>query len=187
MKGCLIWRAGAAVCLAMLLVGAMNPKNQNALKVEQLLKRIENHPDRTEDRDRAAEVTERELNDYIGYRLAQEKRPVITHLKVHLLDNNHVQGKVLLNARRLNLGLLFGEVLDFDFKGRLYSRRGAARLDLSKTLLHGRPVSPQTLDMVLGAIALYNGTEPARIDDWYALPKGLERVVVKKGRADLYY
>ena len=187
MKGRRIWRAWALICLAVLLFGAIDQKSRNAFKVEQLLRRIEKHHSRTDEPALTAEVTEIELNDYIGWRLVQEKHPEITRLKVHLLDSNQVKGKIVFDAQRLNLGLLFGEALDFDFTGRLHSRGGAARLDISTLQLHGRPVSPQTLDMVLGAIALYNGTEPSRIDDWYALPKGVKRIDVKKGRAALYY
>jgi hypothetical protein len=187
MKGRRIWRAWALICLAILSFGAIDQQNRNALKVEQLLKKIETHHSPTTKPTLTASVTEIELNDYIGYRLAREKRTEITHLKVHLLDGNQLQGKIVFDAQRINLGLLFGDALDFDFKGRLHSRGGAARIDLDKLLLHGRPVSPRTLDMVLGAIALYNGTEPCRTDDWYELPKGLKRIVVKKGRAALYY
>lgn len=187
MKGCSNLRAWAVVCLAMLLMGAMNQKSQNALKVQHLLETIETHHSRAGRPVHTAEVTEQELNDYIGYRLAQERHPYINSLKVHLLDNNRVQGKIIFDAQQLNLGLLFGEALDFDFKGILHTRHGAARLDLGTLLLRGRPVSPRTADMILSAIALCNGTEPSRIDDWYALPKGLKRIVVKKGNAALYY
>ena len=187
MKGGRIWRSWAAVCLSMLLIGAIDQKNPNALKVEQLLEKIEKHHSQTEKPALTAEVTEIELNDYIGYRLAQEKRPAITHLKVHLLNSNHVRGKIIFDAQRLNLGLIFGEALDFDFMGRLNTRRGAARLDLDTLQLHGEPVSPQTLNMVLGAVALCNGTQPSRVDDWYPLPRGIERIIVQKGKAFLYY
>jgi hypothetical protein len=187
MKGGRIWRAWALICLAVLLFGAIDQKTRNALKVEHLLKKIETHHSPTDKPTLAAEVTEIELNDYIGYRLARDKRAEVTHLTVHLLDGNQLQGKIVFDAQRMNLGLLFGEALDFDFKGKVYSRRGAARLELGTLLLHGRPVTPRTLDMVLGAIALYNGTEPTRIDDWYALPKGLKRIDVQKGRAELHY
>ena len=187
MKGGRIWPVWALICLAVLQFGATDQKNRNALKVEQLLKKIETHHLPTDKPTLAAEVTEIELNDYIAYRLAREKRPEINHLTVHLLDSNQIQGKIVFDAQRINLGLLFGETLDFDFKGMLHTRSGAVRLDLDTLLLHGRPVSPQTLDMVLGAIALYNGTESSHIDDWYKLPNGLKRIAVKKGRATLYY
>jgi hypothetical protein len=187
MKNGLTWHAWALICLAVLLVGAIDQKNRNALKVEQLLKTIEKDRARSGSPDRRSEVTERELNDYIGWRLSRERRSAVTHLKVHLLDSDQVQGKIVLDARQLNLGLFFGEALDFDFKGLLHSRRGAARLDLDTLKLHGEPVSPQTLDMVLAAVALCYGTQPTRIDDWYGLPKGMERIVVQKGKALLYY
>jgi hypothetical protein len=187
MNGRLVWRAWAAICLSILLMGAIDQKTQNAIKIAQLLKKIEMHHAGSSKPDLTADVTERELNDFIGYRLAHEKGPIINDLKVSLLDDNHVQGKIILDAQRLNLALLFGEKLNFDFKGRLQTRRGAARLDLDKLLLAGQPVHPQMLDMVLGAIALSSGTEPSRVDDWYPLPKGIDRITVKKGKATVYY
>jgi hypothetical protein len=187
MKGGLNRCLWAVIFLAVLLAGAIDQKSQNVLKIEKLLTQIEKHPSRTGRGDRKAEVTERELNDYIGYRLAREKPRIINSLDVRLLNDNHVQGKIVLDARRLNCDMFFGKTLDFDFKGIVHSRRGAARLDLNTLHLNGRPVSPQTLDMVLGAIALANGTETARIDDWYALPKGLKRIAVRKGMAELRY
>jgi hypothetical protein len=187
MKVCLICRAWVVICMSILLMGAIDQKTQNALKVAHLLKKIETHQCRSSSPDLTAKVTERELNDYIGYRLAQEKRPIIDNLNVNLLEDNHVQGKMILDAQQLNLGLFFGDKLDFDFKGRLYTRKGAARLDVSTLLLGGQPVQPYMLDMVLGAIALSTGTEVSRIDDWYDLPKGIDRITVKKGNATVYY
>jgi hypothetical protein len=69
----------------------------------------------------------------------------------------------------------------------LHTRRGAGRLNLSVLQLNGQVVQPETLDMVLGAIALSNGTAPTRVDDWYALPEGMDHIVVKKGKATVYY
>jgi hypothetical protein len=187
MKSCSIWRVWALIFLAVLLMGAANQKTLNALKVKHLLETIEIQPHPSDDRKRTAEVTERELNDYIGYRLAHEKNPAIDHLDVHLLENNQVQGKIILDARQFNLDLFFSEKMDFDFKGILNTRRGAGRLDLSALQLNGQPVQPGTLDVVLGAIALSNGTAPSHIDDWYALPKGMDHIVVNKGKATVFY
>ena len=188
MKNNSILYAWAAICLTVLLLGAaVDQKHQNALKVEQLLKKIEKHRSLNGHRDQTAEVTERELNDYISYRLAREKNTAITRLNVRLLEKGQVQGKIVLDTRRLNLDLFFGEKLDFDFKGLLHSRQGEGRIDLGELRLHGRPVSSQTLDMVIGAIALYSGKQRSRADDWYPLPKGVDRIIVKRGTADLFY
>jgi hypothetical protein len=187
MRGGLIWRASIAICFAVVLIGAVDQKTKNALKVEHILKTIEGHHSRSDGKDLTAAVTEAELNDYIGHRLAQEKSPFINGLKVNLLDNNHVRGNIRLDAKRLSLDLFFGEELDFDFTGILHTQGGAGRIELSTLQLHGQPVQPQMLDMVLSAIALCSGTEPASVGDWYELPKGVKRMVVKKGRADLYY
>ncbi|MEJ2157761.1 MAG: hypothetical protein P8X96_20725 [Desulfobacteraceae bacterium] len=187
MKRYAVLYSWAAIGLAALLVGAADLKNENAVKVERLLKQIEKHHGRGGHRNQKAVLTERQLNDYIGYRLAREKDTPISLLTVRLLEANHVQGKVVLDARQLNLDLFFGETLDFDFKGLLHSRNGTARLKLGTLLLHGRPVSPQAMDLVIGAIALYSGAQPSRADDWYSLPKGLDRIIVKRGKADLFY
>jgi hypothetical protein len=187
MKSFSIWRVWVLIFLAVLLMGAVNHKTLNALKVKHLLETIKAHPDPPDGSQRTAEVSEAELNDYIGYRLSHEKNPTIDHLDVHLLENNQVQGKIILDARQLNLDLFFSRKMDFDFKGILHTRRGAGRLNLSVLQLNGQVVQPETLDMVLGAIALSNGTAPTRVDDWYALPEGMDHIVVKKGKATVYY
>jgi hypothetical protein len=187
MKSFSIWRVWVLIFLAVLLIGAVNQKTLNALKVQHLLETVKKHPVRSDGSKLTADVTEKELNDYIGYRLAHEKNPAIDHLDVHLLENNQVQGKIILDARQLNLDLFFSDKMDFDFKGILNTRRGAGRLDLSALQLNGQPVQPGTLDVVLGAIALSNGTAPSHIDDWYALPKGMDQIVVNKGKATVFY
>jgi hypothetical protein len=187
MRGLIDWRVPVIICLGVVLIGGIDRMTKDALMVKQLLKTIETHPPRSDGKELTAVVTEQELNAYIVYRLALEKRTPVTNLKVGLLDNNHIQGKIRLDAQQLNLGFLLGDVLDFDFKGIVQTRSGAARLDLTALQLGGQPVTPQMLDLVLGTVALYNGTESGRLDDWYALPKGVKRIVVSKGRAVLHY
>lgn len=188
MKGQLVVSISiATICLAVFLTGAIDQKTKAALKVEHLLKTIETQPPRPTGNDLTAEVTETELNAYIAHRLAQEKQPLISRLTVGLQDNNHIQGKVRCNAQHLNLGPLLGDDPDFDFKGIVHSRDGAARLELISLQLNGQPVSPSVLDFILSAAALYYGAEAPRIDEWYALPKGIKRVNIAKGRTVLYY
>ena len=177
----------AAICTVVFLIGAVDQTTKDALKVEHLLKTIEMHPPRSGGNDLTAEVTETELNAYIAYRLAQEKKQLINSLTVGLMDNNHIQGNVRCNAQRLNLSALLGDDPDFAFKGLVHSRDGAARLELISLQLNGQPVSPSVLEFILSAAALYYGTEAPRIDDWYALPKGIKRATVSKGRTVLYY
>lgn len=188
MRNYLSWRESIAVfCCAVFLIGGIDQMTQDALKVKHILRTIEMQHPRSGSKELSAEVTEKELNAYIVHRLAQEKRPLFTSLEIDLLENNHVRGRLKFDAERLNLGVLLGEDLDFDFKGIFYTRDGAARLDLISLHLCGQPVKPQVLDFVLITAAMVYGTESGSIADWYELPKGIKRIMVKKATAVLYY
>ena len=175
------------LCFSVLLIGAIDQKTKDVLKVRHILRTIAEAPPRPDTQELNTEVTEKELNAYIAYRLAQEKEPVCDSLTVNLLDHNHVRGKIRFDAQRLNLDTLLGENLVFDFKGVFLTRDGAARIDLISLQLNGQPVDPQVLDFVIHTAALVYRTESSGIGDWYELPKGIKRIDVKKANAVLYY
>ena len=182
------WRGLIAVLgCAVLLIGAIDQTTKDALTVRHILRVIAEKPPRSDTQELSAEVTEKELNAYIAYRLAQEKTPVCDSLTVKLLDHNHVHGKIRFDAQRLNVDTLLGENLDFDFNGVFLTRDGAARIDLVSLQLNGQPVNPQVLDFVIHTAALVYRTESSGIGDWYELPKGINRISVNKAKAILYY
>jgi hypothetical protein len=177
----------ALIGCAVLLIGAIDQTTKDALKVRHILRTIAEHPPRSDTQALSAEVTEKELNAYIAYRLAIEKEPVCDGLTVNLLEHNHVRGKIRFDAQRLSLDTLLGENLDFDFKGVFLTRDGAARIDLISLQLNGQPVNPQVLDFVIHTAGLVYRTESSGVDDWYELPKGIKRIQVNKANAVLYY
>jgi hypothetical protein len=188
MKGYGYWGGSIALlCVAVVLNGGIDQATKDALKVRHLLASIEKHAAASGGGDRSAEVTEKELNAYIAYRLARDKQALINRLTLNLLDHDRVRGSMHMDAQQLNLGPLFGDDLDFDFKGSIRTRGGAGRLDLAGLRLNGYPVRPAVLDLVLGAAARYYHTEIGGIDAWYRLPKGIKRIAVKRGKAVLYY
>lgn len=172
---------------ALLLIGAIDQATRDALTVRHILRTIAEQPPRSDTQELSVEVTERELNAYIAYRLAQESEPVCDGLTVKLLDHNHVLGKMRFDARRLNLDTLLGENLEFDFKGVFQTRDGAARIDLISLQLNGQPIDPQVLDFVIHTAALVYHTESSGIGDWYELPKGIKRISGYRAKAVLYY
>ena len=183
-----VWRGLIAVLgCAVLLIGAIDQTTKDALAVRHILRVIAEHPPRSDTRELSARVTEKELNAYIAYRLAQEEEPVCDSLTVKLLDHNQVRGKIRFDAQRLNLDALLGDNLDFDFKGVFLTRDGAARIDLVSLQLNGQPIDPQVLDFVIHTAALVYRTESSGIGDWYELPKGIKRIDVRKANAVLYY
>jgi hypothetical protein len=175
------------ICASVVLIGAIDQMTKDALKVQHILRTIEIHPARSDSKNFTAEVTEKELNAYIAYRLAQEKNPPVNSLKVGLLGSNHIWGKIRFDAEQLTLGVFLGEELDFDFKGILYTRNGSARLDLTDLQLFGQPVDVQVLDSIVKTVALNYGTQSGGIGDWYEMPKGIKWILINKGKAVLYY
>lgn len=180
------WQISSVLILAILLIGGIDQMTKNALKVQQILNKFETHRPASKNRKLTAEVSQTELNAYIKYRLTQEKAPHIKGLKVVLLEDNHVRGKLESDSKPFNLSFLFGDILYFDFKGILYTRKGKARLALTALELNGQPIKPEMLDLILSAAAQYNGTAPTRIGDWYELPKGIHHITVNKGMAVLH-
>jgi uncharacterized protein YpmS len=159
MKTFFQWRLAVMICLAVVSIAGIDRKTLNALKVRHILREIESHQTEpnSNSKDLTAEVTQAELNAYIDHRLAKEKNQPIDSLKVALLDKNRVEGKLKVDGEQLNLSLIFGEQLDFDFKGVLHTRKGTAHLDLKALKLNGQPVSPQMLDVVIRTAAMVNG------------------------------
>lgn len=187
MRRYLDWRIAALIGFAVFLIGGIDQTTLNALKVQHILKKIESHQPRPGSKQLTEQVTQTELNAYITHRLAKEKNPHVKSLKVNLLGNNQVKGKLSSDAQQLNLSLIYGDVLNFDFKGIVHTRDGKGRIDLRTLRLNGQPVSPQMLDLIISTVAQYNGTPPSRIGDWYELPKGIKSILVDKGKAFLYY
>ena len=182
------WPRWIAVCaLAVLSMGVIDQITKDALKVKHILRTAERHATRSEGTDGVAEISESELNAYIAYLLAQEKNALISGLRVELLDHNHVQGTVRFDAERLNLSVLLGNALAFEFKGVLDSRNHAVRIDLIAMQVGGQPVKPQVLEFVIDTAARIYRTDVGRIDDWYALPGGIKRIAVSQAKARLYY
>ena len=62
------------VFAAVVLMGGLDQTTKDALKVEHILRTIERKPQPTGSDELSAEVTEKEVNAYIAYRLARKRR-----------------------------------------------------------------------------------------------------------------
>lgn len=171
-----------------ILAGGIDQATTDALKVQHILKTIEaQQNDKGGNAAQKAVVTQKELNAYIAYRLAREKDPIIRKLELSLLENNRVKGNIQFELGGFDLLALLGSNLSFDFDGTLQTRDGGGRLDLASLYLNGQAVPPQTLDAVLVAVARYYGEAPGSVNDWYELPKGIQRIAVSRAEVALYY
>ena len=181
------WPAAALACLAFFAAGMRDRPSEDALRVGHLLRAIAAAPPGTGGAARSAEISETQLNAYIAHRLAEARPSLVRQLTVDLLVDNHIKGRIQFDARALKLASLLGERLDFDFKGIVHTRRGAGRLQLIALELCGQRVNPQVFDFVVHTASLIYHQEPSGIEDWYELPRGIERVVIGRARAVLHY
>lgn len=172
------------ICLTLLLAASLDQATKDALKVQHVLKTIEKHAPGDKG---SADVSEQEFNAYIGYRLKQEDDTLVRRLAVQMLGEDRIRGDLQLDAGRLNLGMVLNNAPVFEFVGVVVTREGVFRLDLEALSLNGRAVQPVVLEMVLKAASMYYGRDIGGLDDWYDLPKGVDRVRVDKGKAVLFY
>ena len=174
--------------LAPLPTGGIDLNTADALKVQHILKTIETHQGKSDKTAlQTATITQKELNAYFAYRVAQDKNPLIKKVDVVLDDDNRVQGKVRVDFEGVQLLSLFGTKLNFDFDGKLRTEKGAGKLGLTALALNGEAVPPKSLDPILFAVARFYGHEAGTIDDWYELPHGIQRIELKKAKAILFY
>ncbi len=169
------------------LTGGIDQTTKDALKVAHVIKTIERAPKAKNGEERMAEISEREANAYIAWRLAREKTPIIKHLAVKLLENSHIQGNVIFDAGRLSLNALLGDKLNFDFKGVVQTRNHEVKLHLIGLTLGGYNVKPQILDYVIDSAGMATGTKVSGIEDWYTLPNEVKKIAIQKGKAVVYY
>jgi hypothetical protein len=186
--GAIGWLLAVATAGAV-LTGGMDAATQSALKLQHLLKAIEAAPPPPEDEEqlRSAEIREEELNAYIAYRLQQEKVAYLKNLRFKLLDENRLQGAIKITLAGLDLPKLLPSEVNFSFEGTLESGEEKARFNLTNLLLEDTEIRPELLDLVLVALAKAYEAEPVRINDWMALPFGIQRIDCRHQRATLYY
>jgi hypothetical protein len=184
----IVW--GLIVVLLFIPVTAdgVDPATADALRVRHILKTIETSQNKAGQKaTRKAIITQRELNAYIAYRLGREKQPIIKRLDVILQNHNRVRGNIHFDLGSIDILKLVGSDFDLDFDGKLQTRNGAGKLELTSLFLNGESISPQVLDPVLAALARYYGNEPGRVGDWYELPNGIQHIEVSQAEAILYY
>ena len=183
-----MWGLIVVLLFMPISVGGVDQVTADAMKVQHILKTIEARQNKAGQKaTRKAIITQKELNAYIAYRLGREKKPIIKKLEVILHNNNRVRGNIRFDLGGIDVLKLLGSDLRFGFDGGLQTRDGAGKLDLTSLNLNGEAVPPQALDPVLAAVAFYYGTEPGSTDDWYELPKGIQRIAVSQAKMVLYY
>jgi hypothetical protein len=159
-----------------------------ALKVMSLIERVQlEQLEKGSGELRNVVVKESEFNSYIAYRIDVEKEEVMKELRLKFFDDNHVEGKVVVDLRGQNLPKILKPQMTFYVGGKLEVKDGHARLDLEELFLGAQRIQPAVLDLVIFLGSKITGEEAFAMSDWWVLPYGIKDVKTQKGMVIFYY
>ncbi len=133
-------------------------------------------------RPRSVEVSERELNAYIAYRIDTEDGDVLKDLRLKLFPGNRIEGLAVIDLRERKLPAFIKPMMNITFAGVVESRAGKARVRFESLYLEQQRIQTALLDMIISTVSELEGTEPVRLDDWYELPYGILGLETRQGR-----
>lgn len=136
---------------------------------------------------RSITITESEFNSYIAYRIESEKEEIMKELRLKLLPENRIEGKVHIDLRGQDVPRFIRPEMDVYFAAKLLSNNGQAKVDIQELFLGDEPIKPFLLDTVIAISARLNNEKATSINDWYELPYGIKEIKTEDGKATFYY
>ena len=153
------------------------PVNADAQRVLRIIEKIEKEgspgPGAAS---RKEVVSETELNAYIAYRIASEKEEIMKELRLKLLPENRVEGKIFIDLSGRRIPVFLKPQMDVYFAGTLETEGSKARVRIESLFLGEQRIQPALLDLIIRAISKVEKTEPVSIEDWYDLPYGIRKM-----------
>ena len=136
---------------------------------------------------RSLTITESEFNSYIAYRIESEKEEIMKELRLKLLDENKIEGKIHIDLRAQDVPRFIRPEMEVYFAANLLTNNGQAKVDIQELFLGDEPIKPFVLDLVIAISARLNNQEATSINDWYELPYGIKEIKTEDGKATFYY
>ena len=161
---------------------------EEALKVLRLIEKV--HKEQIGKREgdlRTVFVTESELNSYIAYRIEVEQEDIMKELRLKLMKNNRVEGKVVIDLRGQDLPKFLPPRMTFFLGGKLEVDREWVRLNLKDLFLENLRIQPEILDLVIFIGSKIQNTEPFSLEDWIELPYGIKDIKTQERGVLFYY
>ena len=161
---------------------------EDARKVLEILDRIQNDQGPASGRPlRTAVVSERELNAYIAYRIETEQEEIMKELRLKLLPENRVEGKIFIDlSGRSVLGFLKPQ-MNVYFAGMLETEGPKVRVRFESLFLEKQRIQTALLDLIISAVSRLEKTEAVSIEDWYDLPYGIRKMETRAGELVVSY
>ena len=136
---------------------------------------------------RSFTISESEFNSYIAYRIENEQEEIMKELRLKLLDNNKIEGKIHIDLRGQDIPGFIRPEMDVFFAADLLASNGQAKVDMKELFLGDEPIRPMILDLVMAISARLNNVKATSINDWYELPYGIKEIRTEKGKATFFY
>ena len=131
--------------------------------------------------------TEAELNAYAACRLEDEGEPFVKAVKLKLLAGDKIEGLIRIDLGKPQASGLMPQNQDLLFAARVETQDGKIRINMDKLFLGTQAISPDFVDIVIGAVSRLQGLEPTSLKDWYDLPPGVLRLESQPGQVVVVY
>ncbi len=140
---------------------------------------------RPEPGSRRLAFSEAELNAYAACRL--ETEPYVRTAALKLLADNKVEGRVGIDLGKPQVSGLVPQKQDLLFSARFETRAGKIRIAMDHLYLGAQEISPAFIDLVIGVVASLEGVKSTTLNDWYDLPRGVQRLETRPGQVIIVY
>lgn len=182
-------------CLIVLAAGfgpwaaarAVADETADALKVFRAIETIQEAGPPPAGGLRRITVSERELNAYIAFRIENEKEEMMKELRLKLLGDQKLEGKLVLDLRGAKISSLLPDRATFLLAARLEAGDGKARIRLDKLFLEQQPIQPVVIDLILLFASRKDNAVPSSLNEWIDLPIGIRELRVDKERLTALY
>jgi hypothetical protein len=136
---------------------------------------------------RSVEVSEADLNAWIALRIGSEPDKHLQSCEIRLFPGDRFEGKIVLDLSGTPATLLLPSETELFFSATGESRDGKIRIELAELFLGTQRIAPAVLDKVIAFVSSLEGTPPASLNDWYALPYGIRRLESRRGVLVCHY
>jgi len=161
---------------------------EDARKVLEILDRIQVDQGLASGRpSRTVVVSERELNAYIAYRIETEREEIMKELRLKLLPNNRVEGKIFIDLSGQRIPGFLKSNMNVYFAGTLETEGPKVRVRFESLFLEEQRIQTALLDLIIRAVSQAEKTEAVSIEDWYDLPYGIRKMETRAGELVVSY
>jgi hypothetical protein len=134
---------------------------------------------------RSLTFSEAEFNAYAACRL--ENEPYVKSAVLKLLGGNKVEGRIGIDLGKPQASGLVPQKQDLLFAAHFETKDGRIRIGMDSLYLGTQAISPAFVDLVIGIVSSLEGVKSTTLNDWYDLPRGVQRLETRPGRIVIIY